>query len=70
MLSERSVSIMDINNHLPIGFAMGMAMHQDALEAYSKLTEAEKERIINECRDAKSKADMDRIISRLTGDWF
>ena len=42
----------------------------DALEAYSRLTEAEKEEIINQCRDAKSKAEMDRIISRLSGNWF
>ncbi|MDE6969758.1 MAG: hypothetical protein K2P69_08345 [Eubacterium sp.] len=61
---------MDINNNLPIGFAMGMAMRGDALEAYSRLTEAEKEEIINQCRDAKSKAEMDRIISRLSGNWF
>ncbi len=61
---------MDINNNLPIGFAMGMAMRGDALEAYSHLTEAEKEEIINQCRDAKSKAEMDRIISRLSGSWF
>ena len=61
---------MDINNNLPIGFAMGMAMRGGALEAYSRLTEAEKEEIINQCRDAKSKAEMDRIISRLSGNWF
>lgn len=61
---------MDINN-LPVGFLMGMAMHEDALEAYSRLTEAEKEKVLNECRDAKSKSDMDRVIDRLTGHyWF
>ncbi len=57
---------MDLNN-LPIGFALGMSMKKDA---YSKLTEAEKEQVLNECRDAKSKADMNRIISRLSGDWL
>lgn len=60
---------MDINS-LPIGFVMGMSMHEDALEAYSKLTEAEKERVIFECKDAKSKQEMDHIIKRLTGNWF
>lgn len=55
---------------LPIGFVMGMAMKDDAIDAYSKLTEAEKERVLNECRDAKSKAEMDRIIDRLCGKWF
>lgn len=69
MLAERRVSIMD-GNDLPIGFAMGMAMRENAMNAYSKLTEAEKERLLNECRDAKSKTEMERIIDRLSGDWF
>lgn len=60
---------MDMNN-LPIGFALGMSMHGDALDAYNKLTEAEKERVLNECRDAKSKAEMERIIDRLSGNWL
>ncbi len=55
---------MDFNN-VPIGFALGMAARTDAYEAYNRLTEAEKEDVINRCRDAKSKAEMDRIISSL-----
>lgn len=66
---ERSVSFMDFN-HLPVGLIMGMTKKQNALDAYSKLTEAEKEQVINECRDAKSKAEMDRIINRLSGNWY
>jgi hypothetical protein len=69
MLGKESQYFMDLNN-LPIGFALGMSMKKDALDAYSKLTEAEKEQVLNECRDAKSKADMNRIISRLSGDWL
>ncbi len=61
---------MDINDQLPIGFAMGVAMRRDALDAYNKLTEAEKEQVLNECRDAKNKAEMNRIISHLSGSWF
>ncbi len=60
---------MDISG-LPIGFVMGMAMKDDAMDAYSKLTEAEKEKVLNECRDAKSKAEMDSIINRLCGKWI
>ncbi len=58
------------NSYMPIGFAMGIAMHEDAMNAYSRLTEAEKEKIIMECRDAKSKAEMDNIINRLSNKWF
>ncbi len=60
---------MDFNS-LPIGFAMNMAKHKDALDAYNSLTEYEKEKVILECKDAKSKEDMEHIIDRLTGNWF
>ena len=49
---------------LPLGFAMGMAMNQQALDHYGKLTEYEKERLITE-----SKEEMDRLVNRL-GDGF
>lgn len=51
---------------LPVGFGMGLAMNRQALEGFSNLTEAEKEQIIFKCKDAKSKEEMDRIISSLT----
>ena len=60
---------MDINN-LPIGLAMGMAMNADALDAYNRLTEAEKERVILESKDAKTKSEMEQVIDRLSGNWF
>ena len=54
---------------LPLGFAMGMAMNQQALDHYGKLTEYEKERLIAESRGVKSKEEMDRLVERL-GDGF
>ena len=58
--------MVDING-FPIGLMMGMAQKADAVEAYSRLTEAEKERVLNEWRDANIKALMDSIIERLCG---
>lgn len=57
-------------SHLPMGFVMGIAGNESALDAYSRLTEAEKEKIIFECKDAKNKSDMDKIIDRLSGRWI
>ena len=48
---------------------MGMAMNQQALDHYGKLTEYEKERLIAESRGVKSKEEMDRLVERL-GDGF
>lgn len=60
---------MDINN-LPIGFTMGLAMNERAMQNYGKLTEAEKEKILMECRGAKNKSEMTQIIDRLEGRLF
>lgn len=53
---------------IPTGFAMGLAMDLDAMNRFSTLTEAEKEELLNRARDAKSKDEMQRIISQLSSD--
>lgn len=50
---------------IPIGLGMGLTMNGRAMERFSNMTEAEKEQIIFKCKDAKSKAEMDKIISSL-----
>ena len=50
---------------LPLGFAMGMAMNEKALNLYGKLTEYEKEQLLAESRNVKSKEEMDQLIQRL-----
>ncbi len=54
-----------ITNGLPLGFAMGMAMNEQALDGYGKLTEYEKERLIAQSKDVKSKAQMQQLIQSL-----
>jgi len=54
-----------LNNGVPLGFGMGLAMRKDALDNYSKLTEAEKEKLIAESKSVKSKADMEALINSL-----
>lgn len=59
---------MDFNNqtgNLPLGLSMAVAMNEQAKAGFDSLTEAEKEHLILKCKDAKSKEEMDRIISSL-----
>ncbi len=56
------------NQQLPIGFGLSLAMNQKAMERFSNMTEAEKEQAIARSRDAKSKREMDRIVSALAED--
>lgn len=53
---------------LPLGLSFGLAMNEHALENYGKLTEYEKEKILAESRNVKSKAEMDNLIQRISED--
>lgn len=50
---------------LPLGFGMTLAMNERAMTGYAGLTEAQKEDIILRAKDAKSKEEMERIVSSL-----
>lgn len=50
---------------VPMGFGMALAMNEKALDGYAKLTEAQKEELINRSRDAKSKEEMERIVNSI-----
>ena len=56
------------NNQLPIGLGLSLAMNQKAMDRFSGMTEAEKERTIAKSRGVKSKREMDRIVSSLAED--
>lgn len=54
---------------VPLGFGMALAMNEKALDGYAKMTEAQKEELINRSRDAKSKSEMEKIVNSIaTGD--
>ncbi|MBQ7776955.1 MAG: hypothetical protein IJ379_13650 [Lachnospiraceae bacterium] len=66
---------MDINNNndsimrdLPLGFGFALARNEVAMQRYAELTETEKEHIIMKCKDAKSKAEMQKIVDSLVPD--
>lgn len=53
---------------LPLGFGMALAMNEPAMTGYAGLSEAEKEKIIMRCRDAKTKSEMQEIVDSLVPD--
>lgn len=54
-----------ITSALPLGLAFGMAMNEQALVHYGKLTEYEKEKLIAESKGVKSKEEMQQLIDRI-----
>lgn len=56
------------NNDLPLGFGMALMMNERARAGFEGLSETEKEHIILKCKDAKSRAEMDKIVDSLMPD--
>ena len=52
---------------VPIGFGMALAMNPPALNAYSAMTEDQKQAILNKAHNARSEREMHQIVNSLTG---
>ena len=50
---------------LPIGLGMALSRNPDALNAYSALTEAQKQEILNKAHHAGSEQEMNQIVNSL-----
>ena len=48
---------------LPLGLGMALLMNEQARSDFESLSEAEKEHVILKCKDAKTKAEMDKIVN-------
>lgn len=53
---------------VPAGFGFALAMNEPAMRTYASLGETEKEHLLMRCRDAGSKAEMQRIVDSLVPD--
>ena len=51
---------------LPLGLAFGMAMDEQAINNYGKMTEYEKEKILAESKNVKSKEEMQQLIQKIS----
>ena len=57
--------IEDSYPNIPAGLSMALMMNERAAAGYERLSETEKEHIILKCKDARSKAEMDKIIDSI-----
>jgi uncharacterized protein YdeI (YjbR/CyaY-like superfamily) len=48
---------------VPIGFGMALARNPKALNAYSAMTEDQKQAIISQAHNARSEQEMSRIVN-------
>ena len=57
---------MDNYNSLPIGFGMALAMNPPAFNAYSAMSDDQKQQILSRVRNAKSEKEMHDIVSSIS----
>lgn len=50
---------------VPLGFGMALAMNPTALNAYSSMTEDQKQAILNKAHNARSEQEMHEIVSSM-----
>lgn len=59
-----------ISNDMPEGLGFSMAMNVNAMKNFSKMTEEERKRFMEESRHVKSKSEMNQLVSRLEKNIF
>lgn len=50
---------------VPIGFGMALAMNATAMDAYSAMTEEQRQQILHKAHNARSRKEMQDIVDRI-----
>ena len=50
---------------VPIGFGMALAVNEPAMNAYAKMTEAQKQAILNKAHNVRSEQEMHDLVNSL-----
>ena len=51
---------------IPIGFGMALAVNEPAMNAYSAMTESQKQAILNKANNVRSEKEMHDLVASLT----
>lgn len=55
-----------MNSELPLGFGMTLAQNEAAMHKFESLTEAEKQSVLQQVHNVRSKAEMRQLVSGLS----
>ncbi len=56
----------NLQSGLPLGLAFGMAMDEQTINHYGKMTEYEKEQVLAKSKNVKSKEEMQQLIQKIS----
>ncbi len=54
-----------LGGDMPIGFGLSLAANAKSMEAFAKMSDAEKEATVEKSRQMHTKADMERFVNSL-----
>lgn len=54
-----------LSEGVPIGFGLGLAMNETAMSNYSGMSDEEKEKVLDQARQAQSKKEMELLINQI-----
>ena len=54
------------SNMLPLGLGMALAQNEAAMQRFASMTEMEKQALIAQCHQVKSKREMQQLVNQLT----
>lgn len=57
-----------LEEELPIGFGLSLAMHEQAMKNFAEMDEKQKAQVIEESRNVNSKREMERLVNKIGGD--
>lgn len=55
-----------MDKELPLGFGMALAVNEAAMHRFESLSETEKQGILDQARNVRSKAEMRRLVSGMS----
>lgn len=50
---------------IPLGFGMSLAMHREALDAFSRLSKGEQDKLVERSRHVKTRDEMEQLVASL-----
>ena len=56
---------MENQREMPLGLAFQMSMNDKAMKNFAKMTEDERQRVLERARNTRSKSEMQRIVADL-----
>ena len=59
-----------LGGDMPIGFGLSLAANEKSMEAFAKMSDAQKEAVVEKSRQMHTKADMQKFVNSLSEGFY